>query len=80
MSIKATLVAVCLSCIAMQLKSQQSTTPPTHQHQHTIQADMIDGKDHPEQIPDQAAYGLFLRAISSPTQEGNASQAIHCAR
>jgi hypothetical protein len=54
-------------------------TPPNHQH-HVIDSPMIDGKDHPEQIPDRAAYGLFLTAVSrpsTPTDAEKQSQAVH---
>jgi hypothetical protein len=53
------------------------STPAQSTHQHTVVGSRIEGKDHPEQIPDQAAYGLFLTAISSPTEDGKASRAVH---
>jgi hypothetical protein len=41
---------------------------------------MIDGKDHPEQIPDLVAYRLYLLAVSrsaTPTEAERKSQAAH---
>jgi hypothetical protein len=66
-------------CGAVAQQNAPAATPPTHQH-HIIDAPMISGKDHPEQIPDHAAYGLFLAAISRPsmpTDEEKKSQAVH---
>lgn len=54
-------------------------TPPNHQH-HVIDSPVIHGQDHPEQIPDRAAYGLFLTAVSipsAPTDEEKKRQAVH---
>lgn len=76
------IVLLLLSALGVSAVAQQNApvaTPPNHQH-HVIDSPMIDGKDHPEQIPDQAAYGLFLTAVSipsAPTDEEKKSQAVH---
>lgn len=67
-----------LACIALSVLcagswAQQNVT--THQHP---QPEMIDGKDHPELIPDLTAYRLYLLAVarpSTPTEDEKASQA-----
>lgn len=74
------LATLCVFCTAA--GAQQNTpvvTPPNHQH-HVIDSPMIDGKVHPEQIPDRAAYGLFLTAVSIPSVPTDAekkNQAVH---
>lgn len=73
----ATFCVFCASALAQQ--DAPVAPPPTHQH-HIINAPMIDGKVHPEQIPDRAAYGLFLAAVSipsMPTDEERKNQAVH---
>jgi hypothetical protein len=71
---------LCVFCTGAIAQQNAPVTPPTT-HQHlTPDTAMIDGKDHPEQIPDLTAYRLYLLAISrpaAPTAAEQQSQAIH---
>jgi hypothetical protein len=71
--------ALCVFCIgAVAQQNAPVATLPTHQHP-VEDTPMIDGKAHPEQIPDQTAYRLWLLAVSrsaTPTEDEKYSQAV----
>ena len=72
----AILCVFCTGAVAQQ--NPPVATPPTHHHP-VDNTPMIDGKVHPEQIPDPPAYRLWLLTVSrsaTPTEDEKHSQSV----